>query len=160
VIFVPLTVVRVTVILKEPFLGWRSNNECRLKSSWTRLIRKGDRHRTCTKFRLGVIRRVLTNFSKGPRSCSAILKWVLFETTVTQILRTVRRMKITPLLRCPHHYNLAQVTASLCITVAHCRQSTNFANGPRTYVRVCVCARACAQHRDSFTCLLTETEGA
>jgi hypothetical protein len=26
------------VVLKEPFLGWRSNYEGRLKSSWTRLI--------------------------------------------------------------------------------------------------------------------------
>jgi hypothetical protein len=40
VIFIPLTVVRVwvTVVLKEPFLGWRSNYEGRLKSSWTHLI--------------------------------------------------------------------------------------------------------------------------
>jgi len=29
------------------------------------------------------------------------------KTTVTQNLTTVRGMKITPLLRCPHHYNLA-----------------------------------------------------
>jgi hypothetical protein len=36
-------------------------------------------------------------------------------------------MKFTPLLRYPHHYNLA----SLCITAAHYRQSTNFAKGPR-----------------------------
>jgi hypothetical protein len=35
VIFIPLTVVRVTVVLKERFLGWRSNYEGRLKSSWT-----------------------------------------------------------------------------------------------------------------------------
>jgi hypothetical protein len=34
VIFIPLTVVRdgVTVVLKEPFLGWRSNSVARLKS--------------------------------------------------------------------------------------------------------------------------------
>jgi hypothetical protein len=40
VIFIPLTVVkvRVMVVLKEPFLGWRSNYEGRLKSSWTHLI--------------------------------------------------------------------------------------------------------------------------
>jgi hypothetical protein len=30
-----------------------------------------------------------------------------FKTTVTQILMTVRGMKITPLLRYPHHYNFA-----------------------------------------------------
>jgi hypothetical protein len=35
------------------------------------------------------------------------------------------------LLRYSHHYNLAQVTASLCITAAHCRKSTNFSNGLR-----------------------------
>jgi hypothetical protein len=29
VIFVPLTVVRVTVVLKEPFLGWRSISSMR-----------------------------------------------------------------------------------------------------------------------------------
>jgi hypothetical protein len=36
-IFIPLTVVRVwiMVILKETFLGWQSNYEGRLKSSWT-----------------------------------------------------------------------------------------------------------------------------
>jgi hypothetical protein len=28
----------VTVVLKEPFLGWRSNYEDRLKSLWTHLI--------------------------------------------------------------------------------------------------------------------------
>jgi hypothetical protein len=40
VIFIPLTVVRVcvTVVLKGPLLGWRSNCEGRLKSSWTHLI--------------------------------------------------------------------------------------------------------------------------
>jgi hypothetical protein len=37
VIFILLTVVRVSVttVLKEHFLGWRSNYEDRLKSSWT-----------------------------------------------------------------------------------------------------------------------------
>jgi hypothetical protein len=40
-------------------------------------------------------------------SCSAILKRVLFKTTLTQTLKTVRGMQITPLLRQPHHYNLA-----------------------------------------------------
>jgi hypothetical protein len=30
-----------------------------------------------------------------------------FKTTVTQTLTTVRGMKITPLLRYPHHHNLA-----------------------------------------------------
>jgi hypothetical protein len=36
-IFIPLTVITVlvTVVLKETFLGWRSNYEGRLKSSWT-----------------------------------------------------------------------------------------------------------------------------
>jgi hypothetical protein len=79
VIFVPLTVVRVwvTVVLKEPFLGWRNNYEGRLKSLWTHIIRKGHRHRTSTKHRLGVLWRggdgVLfewcesTNVSNGPR---------------------------------------------------------------------------------------------
>jgi hypothetical protein len=50
---------------------------------------------------------------------------------MTQTLTTVRGMKITPLLRYPHHYNLARVTASFRITAAHCRHSTNFSNGPR-----------------------------
>jgi hypothetical protein len=40
-------------------------------------------------------------------------------------------MKFPPLLLYPYHYNLAEVTASLCITAAHCRQFTNFSNGPR-----------------------------
>jgi hypothetical protein len=37
VIFIPPTVVRVyvTVVLKEPFLGWRSNYEGSLKRPWT-----------------------------------------------------------------------------------------------------------------------------
>jgi hypothetical protein len=37
VFFIPLTVVRVSVMVvsKEHFLGWRSNYEDRLKSSWT-----------------------------------------------------------------------------------------------------------------------------
>jgi hypothetical protein len=30
-----------------------------------------------------------------------------FKTTITQTLTTVRGMKITTLLRYPHHYNLA-----------------------------------------------------
>jgi len=30
-----------------------------------------------------------------------------FKTTVTQTLTTVGELKITPLLRYPHHYNLA-----------------------------------------------------
>jgi hypothetical protein len=38
-------------------------------------------------------------------------------------------MKSTPLLHYSHHYNLAKVTASLCITGAHCRQSANFSKG-------------------------------
>jgi hypothetical protein len=40
VIFIPLTLirVRVTAVLKEPFLAWESNYEGRLKSSWTLLI--------------------------------------------------------------------------------------------------------------------------
>jgi len=51
---------------------------------------------------------------------------------LTRPLTTVRGMKITPLLRYPHHYNLAlTVTASLCITAAYCRQYTNISNGPR-----------------------------
>jgi hypothetical protein len=53
-----------------------------------------------------------------------------FKTTVTQTLTAVRGVKITPLLRYPHHYNLAQITAYLCITAAHCCQSTNLSNGP------------------------------
>jgi hypothetical protein len=61
----------VTVVLKEHFLGWRSNYEGRLKSSWTRLIRKRDRHRTSIKFHLGVIR------------------WRLFKTTVTNVVYDV-----------------------------------------------------------------------
>jgi len=47
------------------------------------------------------------NFSNGPRSCSAILQKGSFKTTVTQTLTKVRGVNITPLLRCPHHYNLA-----------------------------------------------------
>jgi hypothetical protein len=71
--FIPLTVVKfwVTVVLKEPLLGWRSNYEGRLKILWT--------------------------------GGSA------------------------PLLYC---------YASLCITAAHCRQSTNFSNRPRTWQKV------------------------
>jgi hypothetical protein len=33
-IFIPLTVIRV-MVLKDSFLGWQSNYEGRLKSSWT-----------------------------------------------------------------------------------------------------------------------------
>jgi hypothetical protein len=80
VIFIPLTVVRVsvTVVIKEPFLGWWNVYEGSLKSSWTHLITpftfsisgwsvvrsaslaKGDTEKkTVTarpQFRLGVIR--------------------------------------------------------------------------------------------------------
>jgi len=45
---------------------------------------------------------------------------------------TVRGMKITPLLHYPHHYNLAQVIASLYIMAVHSHQSMNFSNGPCT----------------------------
>jgi len=51
--------------------------------------------------------------------------------TLTQTLTAVREMKIMPLLRYPHRYNLAWVTASLRTAAAHCLQSTNFSNGPR-----------------------------
>jgi hypothetical protein len=36
--FITLTVVRIsiTVVLKDPFLGWQNKYEGRLKSSWTR----------------------------------------------------------------------------------------------------------------------------
>jgi hypothetical protein len=60
VIFIPLTVVRVSVVLKEPFLGWRSNYEGLLESSWTDdgapLLYRA-RHNS----------RQSTNFSNGPR---------------------------------------------------------------------------------------------
>jgi hypothetical protein len=49
-----------------------------------------------------------------------------FKTTVTQNLTTVRGMNITPLQLG------VTVTASLCITGAHCRQSTDSSKGPRT----------------------------
>jgi hypothetical protein len=49
-----------------------------------------------------------TNFLNGPRSCSAILKKkISFKTTVTLNLTTVRGLKIAPLLRYTHHYNMA-----------------------------------------------------
>jgi hypothetical protein len=61
-------------------------------------------------------------------------KKVSFKTTVTETLTTVRGTKITPLLRYPHHYNVAlTVTACLCMTAAHYRESTNFSNCPRIY---------------------------
>jgi hypothetical protein len=45
--------------------------------------------------------------TKEISSCSALLKGILFKTTVTQTLTTVRGLKITPLLSYPHHYKLA-----------------------------------------------------
>jgi hypothetical protein len=60
---------------------------------------------------------------RQPKKCS-------FKTTVTQIVTTVRGMEITPLLRYPYHYNLAQQSPP---PAAHCRQSTNFSNGPRIW---------------------------
>jgi len=45
-----------------------------------------------------------------------------FKTTVTEILTTVRGMKIAPLLRYP---------TTTTWHNSHCRQSTNFSNGPR-----------------------------
>jgi hypothetical protein len=93
-------VIWVTVILKELFLVWRSNYEGRLKSSWTYLLRKRDRHRTFTKFRL--------------RLCGGAV-------TVTYLLRYPLPLQLD-----------ITVTVLLCITAAHCRQSINFANGPRT----------------------------
>jgi hypothetical protein len=66
------------------------------------------------------------------KCCSAILKKCSFKTTVTHTLTKIRGMKITPLLRYPPPLQLGiTVTASLCITAAHCRQSTKFSNGPR-----------------------------
>jgi hypothetical protein len=63
------------------------------------VLRKRDRHRTSTKFRLGVIRWVHVlcerpSLLRHPKKGS-------FKTTVTDTLTTVRRMKITPLLRYP-----------------------------------------------------------
>jgi len=55
-----------------------------LKSSWINLIRKRDRH---------------------PLIVAPPSKKGSFKVIVTQNLTTVRGMKITPLLRCPHHYN-------------------------------------------------------
>jgi hypothetical protein len=52
VIFVSLIVVRVrvTVVLKDPFLGWRSNYEYRLISSWTHLFRSTSFGKQCTSY--------------------------------------------------------------------------------------------------------------
>jgi hypothetical protein len=63
------------------------------------VLRKRDRHRTCTKFRLGVITWVYELFKRStllrhPKKGS-------FKTTVTKTLTTVRGIKIKPLLRYP-----------------------------------------------------------
>jgi hypothetical protein len=54
-----------------------------------------------------------------------------FKTTITHTLTTVRGMKITPPLQLG-----ITVIASICITAAHFRQSTNLPNGPRNTVRM------------------------
>jgi hypothetical protein len=102
-----LTTVRVwvTAVLKEPFLGWRSNYKGRLKSSWTRLItpsrkfvevrwrslsRSTSLGKRYTSYNAPPTPRKLqeesvtggfgsTNLSNGPRSCSTILKKVLLK---------------------------------------------------------------------------------
>jgi hypothetical protein len=54
------------VILKEPFLGWRSNYEGRLKSSWT----GGSEPLLCRRSHNSITAahcRQSTNFSNGPR---------------------------------------------------------------------------------------------
>jgi len=48
-----------------------------------------------------------------------------FKTIVTQTLMTIRGIEIT--LPPPLQIG-ATVTASLCITAAHCQKSTNFSN--------------------------------
>jgi hypothetical protein len=58
-----------------------------------------------------------------------------FKATVTEALTTIKRDEdhaTTTLL--PPLQLVITVTVSLCITAAHCRQSTNFSNGPRTKV--------------------------
>jgi hypothetical protein len=57
------------------------------------------------EFRLGVIRRVHELF-KRPSLLRRPEKGS-FKMTINETLTTVRRMKITALLRYPHHYNLA-----------------------------------------------------
>jgi hypothetical protein len=75
-----------------------------------------------------------TNFSNGPRSCSAILKRVLLKRPQLKRWqrlegRRSRHYYVTPTTT-TWYYNS---TAFLCITAAHCRQSTNFSNGPRIF---------------------------
>jgi hypothetical protein len=100
--------------------------EGHLKSAWTGgsapLLCRG-RHNGITTAHC----RQSTNFLNGPRSCSAILEMVLLKRRRLEGWRS-------------RHYYVASttttgitVTVSLCITAAHCRQSTNFLNCARTY---------------------------
>jgi hypothetical protein len=94
------------------------------------VLRKRIHYHTSTKFRFGVIEP--TNFSNGLHY-SAILKRVFFKTTVTRTLTTVRGDEghATTTLLPPLQLGIT-VTAPICITAAHCRQSTNLSNDPRS----------------------------
>jgi hypothetical protein len=64
-------------------------------------------------------------FSNSPNCCHS--KKGSFKMTITQTLM-VGGMKIIPLLLPPPLQIGIIVTASLCITAAHCCQSTNISN--------------------------------
>jgi hypothetical protein len=119
--FIALTVVRVwvTVVSKEPSLGWWSNEGC-LKSSWTHLItpsrnfveaqwrslfRSTSLGKRCPSYNAPSTSRKRARSNKvRPRTFQTALvvappsKKGSFKTTVTQTLTTVRGMKTTPLL--------------------------------------------------------------
>jgi hypothetical protein len=69
------------------------------------------------------------SFEAPPLASDALL------TTLHPLLekkKTCRRQFATSFRRIPPQQQLGiTVTASLCITAAHCRQSMNFSNGPR-----------------------------
>jgi hypothetical protein len=56
---------------------------------------------------------------------------VLLKRQKLKTLTAVRRMKITPILLPPPQQLGIKVTASHCITKAHCHHTTIFSNGPR-----------------------------
>jgi hypothetical protein len=67
-----------------------------------------------------------TDFSYGPRNCSAILKKVLLNSKSNDGYRDEDHATTT--LPPPLQLGIT-VTASLCITAAQCRESTKFSNG-------------------------------
>jgi hypothetical protein len=119
-------VITITTIYKRAHIS-RIYESC-LKSSWT----GGSAPLLCCYASFCITaahRRQSTYFSNGPRSCSVILKRILLKDRDSNDGQRDEDHATTTVP--PPLQHGITVTASLCITAAHCRESMKFSDGPR-----------------------------